>query len=57
VSKSNPDEVKFTLSLVKCIKQICCDEKSFKPLIGKIAIVTPYKAQVESLKNAFRPWL
>jgi superfamily I DNA and/or RNA helicase len=57
MSRCNPDEVKFTLALVKCIKQICCDEKSFRSLIGKIAIITPYKAQVTSLKNAFGPWL
>jgi superfamily I DNA and/or RNA helicase len=26
-------------------------------LVGKIAIITPYRAQVESLKDAFSPWL
>jgi senataxin len=26
-------------------------------LIGKIALITPYKAQVQALKNAFGPWL
>jgi len=57
LSKINQDEVRFTLSLVKCIKQICCDEKSFKPLVGKIAIITPYRAQIKPLKDAFRPWL
>jgi len=57
MSRCNPDEVKFTLALVKCIKLICCQDKSFKPLTGKIAIVTPYKAQVQALKNAFGPWL
>jgi senataxin len=57
MSRCNPDEVKFTLSLVKCIKLICCSDKSFKPLIGKIAIITPYKAQVKALKNAFGSWL
>lgn len=46
MSRCNHDEVKFTLSLVKCIKLICCGDRAFKPLTGKIAVVTPYKAQV-----------
>lgn len=44
MSRCNPSEVKFTLALVKCIQLVCCGGRSFKPLVGKIAVVTPYKA-------------
>ena len=52
------DEIRFTLNLVKFIHQVAGEGKSFhQSLSGKIAIVTPYKAQVQNLKNAFGPWL
>lgn len=51
------DEVVFTLNLVKFIMQACTGGRGFRALAGKIAVVTPYKAQVRSLKNAFGPWI
>ena len=56
-SRCNMDEVNFTLNLVKFIMQASTGGRGFRALAGKIAVVTPYKAQVRSLKNAFGPWI
>lgn len=44
----NPDEIRFTMSLVKYIAQVAAGSaRTFKKSLGgKIAIITPYKAQV-----------
>ena len=56
--KSDLKEVKFTLNLVRFIHKVASEGRSFaNSLSGKIAIVTPYKAQVHNLKNAFGPYL
>ena len=58
MSRMNMDEIRFTLALVKFIHNAAGCGRSFaKSLAGKIAIITPYKAQVQNLKNAFGPWL
>ena len=57
-SRVNRDEIKFTLNLVQCIVKIVGKGRSFhSSLAGKIAVVTPYKAQVQNLKQALGPWL
>ena len=58
MSRLNMDEIRFTLALVKFIHNAAgCGRTFAKSLAGKIAIITPYKAQVQNLKNAFGPWL
>jgi len=58
VSRYNPDEIKFTLNLVRFIHKTVSQGRPYnKSLSGKIAIITPYKAHVQNLKNAFGPWL
>ena len=56
-SRCNLDEVNFTLNLVKYIVLAATGGRHFRALAGKIGIVTPYKAQVRCLKNAFGPWI
>ena len=56
-SRCNMDEVRFTLNLIKFIVQAASGGHGFRALAGKIAVVTPYKAQVRSLKNAIGPWI
>ena len=47
MSKMNMDEIKFTLNLVRFILKKAGQGRPFsKCLAGKIAVVTPYKAQV-----------
>ena len=58
MSRFNNDEIKFTLQLVRFIHKTVGRGLRFdKVLGGKIAIITPYKAHVQNLKNAFGPWL
>ena len=45
-SKTNMAEVAFTLNLVKCLTTIACQGRGLRAFGGKIAIITPYKAQV-----------
>ncbi len=56
-SKCNRDEVLFTLNLVKMLASMTGSTRGLGKLSGKIAIITPYKAQVNRLKHAFGPWL
>mmetsp|Transcript_1814 Transcript_1814/g.2599 ORF Transcript_1814/g.2599 Transcript_1814/m.2599 type:complete len:199 (+) Transcript_1814:2964-3560(+) len=57
-SRVNMDEIRFTLNLVRFIALTVGKGRSFhQSLAGKIAVITPYKAQVQNLKNAFGPWL
>ena len=56
-SKCNRDEVAFTLNLVKMLALMTGSTRGLGKLSGKIAIITPYKAQVNRLKDAFGPWL
>ena len=58
LSRQNVEETRFTLCLVQFIYQTVCRGQSFsRCLAGKIAVITPYKAQVNNLKDAFGPWL
>jgi hypothetical protein len=43
-SKFNDQEVELTLALVKNIYKTTQENGSFKPLAGRIGIVTPYNA-------------
>ena len=57
-SKLNMDEIRFTMNLVRFIFKVSREGRSYaQSLAGKIAIVTPYKAQVQNLKNALGPYL
>jgi ATP-dependent RNA/DNA helicase IGHMBP2 len=55
-SKCNNDEVKLTLALVKYIVSTASAGRGLRALAGKVAVITPYKAQVKALKNAIGPW-
>lgn len=60
-SKCNPDESLFTVNLIKTLVSLSAhgnshSQKGLGPLSGKIAVITPYKAQVQMLKNAIGAW-
>ena len=56
-SKCNYDECEFTLTLIKTICAICGVKQGLGQLAGKIAVITPYKAQVNLLKNGLQAWI
>ena len=55
-SRFNPDEITFTLNLVKTIVNLANTRRGMLGMAGRIGIITPYKAQVSRLKEAFSTW-
>jgi AAA domain len=56
-SKYNSDEIHLTLSLIKTLALLSGNPRGLGSLSGKIAVITPYKAQVQQLKLAVCGWL
>ena len=56
-SKFNQDEIYFTLALIKTLAVFSGNQRGLGSLSGKIAVITPYKAQVLQLKHAVNGWL